>query len=436
MKTIRRRLSRRQLIKATVASAALYPALGILRSARAASEINWLMHPVHYRQMGNGALLKTLARETGIKVNITQMPFPEYREKLLLLLRENSSDFDIVGIANSWWDGSLNAYLLPLNDYMAKKPIKDAHDIIADYLFTVGSDTFAIPWRIGPMVMHYRKDLYKKYGLAVPKTFAEYQRNAQVITKGEKGAVAGAFFMGEQSFFSLSDWTSYLFSFNGAFLDSADLKKAKPAVNSKEGIAAMKYVAELSKERLMEPGLLTATWSTFITLMQQGKIAQAIEWSVYMKAVTDPKKSLVADKIAWAECPFAAGSGLAHSVTGTVGWGMFIPKASKRKDAAWEAIRWTARPESDLYMAVHGGGPFRGSTIRSPQYAKVTPATDVILKAISHGAAVWKPVGTLPNASEVIDKSVVDLQGALSGKLTADAACNNIAAHIEALALS
>ncbi len=430
------KFSRRRLIKAAAALSALSPMLGMVRPARAASEINWLMHPVHYKQMGDGELLKKLESETEIKVNVTQMPFPQYREKLLILLRQGSSDFDIVGISNSWWDGSINAYLEPLEDYMAKKPIEKADDIVADYLYTVGSNNFAVPLRVGPMVMHYRTDLYEKYSLSVPKTFEEYHRNAKVITDGEKGAVYGAFMMGEQSFFSLWDWTSYLFSFKGAFLDSTDLKKAKPAINSKEGITAMKYVADLNKEGLMPPGLLTATWSTFVTLMQQGKIAQAIEWSVYMEPVADPKKSTVADKIAWAECPFAAESGLTAGVTGTAGWGMFIPKSSKKKDAAWEAIRWTARPENDLYMAVHGGGPFRRSTLQSPDYAKVTPATDVILKALSHGAPVWKPVGTLPNASEVIDKSVVELAGALSSKLTAEQACNNIAAHIKELALA
>lgn len=426
-------ITRRRLL--TVSASAAAGTLLPTGRARAATEVSWLMHPVHYKQMGDGELLERLKRETGITVKVTQMPFPQYRDKLTILLRQGSSDFDIVGISNSWWDGSLNRYFQPLETYAARKPLADAKDIIADYLFTVGEHTYAVPYRIGPMVLHYRKDLYEKYGLKVPKTFDEYRKNGKAIMEGEGGAVHGAFFMGEQSFFSLWDWTTYLFSHGGRFLDGTDLSKARPVVNSPQGVEAMKYVVGLQQEGLLPPGTLTATWNTFITLMQQGKLAQGISWSVYIEPIADPEKSTVADRVAWAEAPYAAGSGLTVGRTGTVGWGLFIPLASKNKDAAWDVIRWITRPENDLYMAVHGGGPFRASTIRSKGYADVARAADVILQAISHGVPVWNPVGTLPRASEVIDKSVVEIASALSGKQSPADACNNIAKHIKEIAL-
>lgn len=425
-------LSRRVLLTSAAATA-IGASLPIRRS-HAASEVNWLMHPVHYQQMGNGELLSRLEKETGLKINVTQMPFPQYREKLLILLRQGSGDFDIVGISNSWWDGSINRYLLPLNDLMAKKTLEQPDDIVADYLYKVGNDIYAVPFRIGPMLLHYRKDLYQKYSLSIPRTMAEYYHNAKAITEGEKGSVFGAFMMGEQSFFSLWDWTSYLFSFGGKFLDTPDLSKAKAIVNSPEGVEAMAFVAKLNRENLFPPGTLANTWSNFITLMQEGRIAQGIEWSVYMQPVSDPAKSKVADKIAWAECP-AGVSGASAGRTGTVGWGLFIPKAAKNPEAAWDAIRWVSRPENDLYMALKGGGPFRKSTISDPRYRETAKAPEVIIGALSNGAPVWDPVGTLPRSSEIIDKSVVDLAGALSGNLDPQTACNNIARHITDLAL-
>lgn len=427
------RISRRTFVKAA-AAAALTPSLTTVR-AQAANEVNWLMHPVHFDQMGKGKLIERLQSETGIQINVTQMPFPQYQEKLLILLRQGSSDFDIIGISNSWWDGSVNRYLHPLEDLMANRPLEDASDIVADYLYQVGDHNYAIPFRIGPMVMHYRKDLYDKYGLSVPQTMEQYYENAKVITEGEDRQVFGAFMMGEQSFFSLWDWTSYLYSFGGAFLDSSDLNTAKAIVNSPQGIEAMRFVARLNEERLFPPGLLTSTWSDFISLMQQGRIAQAIEWSVYMQPVSDPAVSQVADRIAWAECPASADSGLGAGRTGTVGWGLFIPAAARNKEAAWDAMRWITRPENDLYMALHGGGPFRRSTIESAEYAATAKAPDVISGALARGAPVWDPVGTLPRASEIISRSVLDLAGALTGSIDAETACNNIAGHITELAL-
>jgi multiple sugar transport system substrate-binding protein len=429
-------VSRRRVVKAAaLLAAAAAPLARVSAATKPGAQVNWLMHPVHFEQMGKGELIDKLQKETGIQINVTQMPFPQYREKLLILLRQGASDFDIVGISNSWWDGSINRYLLPLEDFMAKRPLEDASDIVGDYLYKVGSHNYAVPFRIGPMVLHYRKDLYQKYGLSVPKTMEDYYRNAKAITEGEKGQTYGAFMMGEQSFFSLWDWTSYLYSFGGKFLDSGDLEKAKVVVNSPQGIEAMRFVSRMNREGLFPPGTLTNTWSNFISLMQQGKIAQGIEWSVYMQPVADPAKSTVADKIGWAECPSGvAGAGAGR--TGTVGWGLFIPKAAKNKEAAWDVMRWVTRPESDHYMALHGGGPFRKSTITSPSYKDTAKVPEVLIGALSRGAPVWDPVGTLPRASEIIDKSVVDLAGALSGSLDPAAACNNIARHIKELALA
>lgn len=429
-------LSRRRFLAVSTATAVSAAVALPVGRTRAASEVSWLMHPVHWKQMGDGELLQKLTKETGITVKPTQMPFPQYREKLTILLRQGSADFDIVGISNSWWDGSVNRYLQPLDAFMTKKPLENPKDIVGDYLYNVSGQTYAVPYRIGPMVLHYRKDLYEKYRLKVPRTFDEYRHNAKTIQDGEKGAVHGVFVMGEQSFFSLWDWTSYLFSFGGAFLDSPDSIRAKVIVNAKQGAEAMKYFANLNLDRLTPPGTLTATWNTFITLMQQGKLAQGINWSVYIEPIASPDKSTVADKVAWAEAPYAAGSGLTVGRTGTVGWGLFIPTASKNQDAAWDVLRWITKQENDLYMGVHGGGPFRASTLKSKEYAATAKATDIILKAILSGLPVWNPIGTLPHASEVIDKSVVEINGALAGKVSAQDAVNNMARHIKEIALA
>jgi hypothetical protein len=86
-------------------------------------------------------------------------------------------------------------------------------------------------------------------------------------------------------------------------------------------------------------------------------------------------------------------------------------------------------------MALHGGGPFRRSTFADPAYRDAAKAPEVVMSALANGAPVWDPVGTLPRASEIIDKSVIDLAGALSGDLDPQAACDNIAGHITELAL-
>ena len=268
-------VTRREFLKiAGAGTAALAGLSAYPQRALAQNEVSWLMHPVHFDQMGKGELLEKLAAETGIKVKAVQMPFPQYREKLAILLRQESSDFDIVGFSNSWWDGSLNDYLEPLNGLMQKKPLVNPTDILSMDGFKVGDQIFAVPYRIGPMILHYRKDIYKKHGLKVPKTMEEYRENARFITKKETG-VFGAFVMGEQTFFSLWDFNTYLFSFGGAYFDNPDLKKAKVILNNPKGLDALKFWSSLREENLLPPGFFPLLGIPSLLICSRGKLLRA-----------------------------------------------------------------------------------------------------------------------------------------------------------------
>ncbi len=48
-------------------------------------------------------------------------------------------------------------------------------------LTTLGGHTYGIPYDLGVQVLFYRADLFDKYGLTVPKTWAEYKADAQKL---------------------------------------------------------------------------------------------------------------------------------------------------------------------------------------------------------------------------------------------------------------
>ncbi len=58
---------------------------------------------------------------------------------------------------------------------------------------TLGSAVYAIPQDTGPMALFYRADLFKKYGLTVPTTWAQYQADAQKLHAANPNAYIGAF---------------------------------------------------------------------------------------------------------------------------------------------------------------------------------------------------------------------------------------------------
>ena len=52
-----------------------------------------------------------------------------------------------------------------------------------------GKAVYAIPQDTGPFALVYRADLYKKYGLSVPKTWAEFEANAKKLAQETNGSV-------------------------------------------------------------------------------------------------------------------------------------------------------------------------------------------------------------------------------------------------------
>jgi multiple sugar transport system substrate-binding protein len=429
------KLTRRQFLKISGLGALTLSGLSSFpQKTSAENEVSWLMHPVHYNQMGKGELLEKLYSEIGIKVKAIQMPFPQYREKLWMLLRQGSTDFDIVGISSFWMDGALMEFLEPLDSFMNKKPLIDQSDILSLNTFKVNDSFYGIPYRVGAKILFFRKDIYKKYGLKVPRTMEEYKDNARFITKKETG-VFGTQIFGEQSFFTLEEFVTYLYSFGGAFFDSPDLKKAKVILNNKNGLDTIKFWVSLKEEGLVPPGVLSATWETFITNMQQGKIAQSVQLPVYIAPINDPQKSKVAGLVDWAEVPYGENSGLSHGQSPMLGWGIWIPKASQKKELSWEVMRWISSPKSDLYMALHEGGPFRASTYNMPEYKKYNPATEVVRNALQHVVPTWNPMGVIKNATEVTDKVVLELTSALAGKKSPKDAIDKSAEIVRSIVL-
>lgn len=70
-----------------------------------------------------------------------------------------------------------------------------------------GRAVYAIPQDSGPFAMIYRKDVFDKYGLKVPRTWAEYETEAAKLAKASGGKVKmGNFHPNEPSFFYALVW--------------------------------------------------------------------------------------------------------------------------------------------------------------------------------------------------------------------------------------
>jgi multiple sugar transport system substrate-binding protein len=66
--------------------------------------------------------------------------------------------------------------------------------------------TYGLPQDIGPVVMYYRTDLFKKYGITVPTTWAEYAADAVKVHKEDPSVVLGTLSPDDADMFSALAW--------------------------------------------------------------------------------------------------------------------------------------------------------------------------------------------------------------------------------------
>jgi multiple sugar transport system substrate-binding protein len=73
-------------------------------------------------------------------------------------------------------------------------------------LTTFSGHTYGVPGDIEPMVFMYRKDVFTKYDIPVPKTWAQFESAARKLKKADPGARIASFFPNSALYFAALAW--------------------------------------------------------------------------------------------------------------------------------------------------------------------------------------------------------------------------------------
>jgi multiple sugar transport system substrate-binding protein len=75
--------------------------------------------------------------------------------------------------------------LIDLTKY-AGETVKAKFPASVQSLVTFGGKTWTVPYDVAPQLYYYRTDLFKKYGIEVPKTWDEFKAAAAKVKKKDK----------------------------------------------------------------------------------------------------------------------------------------------------------------------------------------------------------------------------------------------------------
>jgi multiple sugar transport system substrate-binding protein len=411
----RRRVLRGVVGASAFSGAALHaPAiLGQARSRHAGTTINAsCFQTTYFEYLKN--YFPEFEERTGIKVNFTMQAFPVYNQRTDLELSTRGSALDVVNVtfiySGRWigagWLENLDRFTKDAN---ATPPDWDPADFVAgpqSAMQNAKGETFGYAWEGGAMIMSAsRFDLIEKAGLKMPTTFDELTQVLDAV-HGKDG-VAG--FTADR--LHHWNWIPYLMGQGGrVFKEPPD--NLTPMLDTPAAAASAAWYANLLI-KYGPDGILSYSDDQAMRSQMSGRAnirTQSITWHV---PLAKHAESTVRDKVRYAVMP----RGPQGDFPGSNSHGLGIPAGSRKKEAAWEFIKWALSKETIGRVVKEHGYPSvcRRSIIASPTFKEVLTlngqdVASLFLQVLELGGKTgymkYRTVPVFPQVGDKINKAI------------------------------
>ncbi len=377
-------------------------------------------------------MLPEFEKETGIKVDFQKLVYSEMHDKLVTQLTGQSSFYNVLEVDFLWAGEFPEAgWLADLKPFVEKTNF-DTKPFIPSMLDMVGyhkGTLYMVPMYNYSMGLIYRTDLlseakikeaYKKQtgkDLELPKSLEEYVALSKFMKK--QGGVSGAAMQGQRGDPNSMEFSNYLFSAGGQYLD----QNRKVVLDSPQGKKALELYVDNIKNGAQQ-GALSATLDDTFRLMCDGKAFSMVTyWWMLPQLDNKEKCPNVAGKVALAVMPGG------HGESG--GWGWAIPKneSPELQEAAWKFISWVQGQKMSTERALQGHAPVRSDTFENSQVLSKYPFYKDALNVVASG----KSFPIFAYTAQYEDVLGRQLSLAASGESTPDKAIKEAATGLEKL---
>ena len=378
---------------------------------------------------------------TGVRVRFEKVPPGQIRQKAMLDLSSKTGTYATSAtdpmyyplyVANKWVD--------PLDRYLNDPKLTDPAWFRYDDIFKAWRDAdsvdgkpYGIPYDGEVTVQVYRKDLYDAKGLKPAETLDEFVKNAAALNDPANrmyGMALRGFAGAGQNMYI---YPSIFKSFGGNWFDGQRL-----VVNSAEAVRALDwYVDAVSK--YAPPAVRNWNWPDIADAFSQGTLGAYIDAHSSAAVLTNPEKSKVIGKIAFARWPRGPSGKRCTSIWN---WGFPINTAldEKAKRATWLFISWAAAPETQARTSWKFAGPAKRSGLnrtslwRAPEFVAMTKDigpnfVEAALTSLEQDTDVeWRP--RVPQWPAIGDTMATAIQSALVGQKKSKEALDEAQARI------
>lgn len=396
MRTQSRRRSRR-LLAATAAGTLLTPLLsgcwaGAGGSGSGGDSINVLM--VNNPQMVELQKLTAahFTKKTGIEVNFTVLPENDVRDKISQDFANQAGQYDVATLSNYEIPiYAKNGWLRELGPYARKDRAFDQDDILPPMRQSLTGENgklYGEPFYGESSFLMYRKDVFAKAGLSMPKkpTWQQVADLAAKVDGAEKGmkgiCLRGLPGWGEV----MAPLTTVVNTFGGTWFD----KDWKARLDSPEFEKATRFYVDLVRGH-GESGAAQSGYAECLNNLTQGKTAMWYDATAAAGSL-EAAKSPVKGRIGYVPAPVekTASSGWLYT------WAWGLQKSSRNPDKAWKFISWASSKEYENLVGEKVGwsnvpAGKRASTYENPKYREEAAAFQGVMRAAIAGARPRDP---------------------------------------------
>jgi multiple sugar transport system substrate-binding protein len=337
---------------------------------------------------------------TGTPVEVTQVPFADLYERIMLGFVTGVLPYDVLLIPSAWLP-DFAPFLSPAPQALMEGPaFADILPIYRDALMRWRDRWMALIIDGDLHMGTYRRDLFAdsanrqafqaRYGRALeaPRTWREYRDIAEFFSgrsAPDGTALAGtleAYARGGQRI-----W--YLFSHAAAYANHPDHPGAMffdpdsmvPAIENPAWVRALEEFLDLRRFGPADASTLDS--EAVRRRFSDGKAAMDIDWADTGALAGDPRRSRVAGKVGFFPLPgsrevwnaatqqwdqLSEPRSVGFLAFG--GWIGVVPAASPRPDQAWSYLAWYASPAhsgADVLDGSSGINPYRRSQLDDPR---------------------------------------------------------------------
>jgi ABC-type glycerol-3-phosphate transport system substrate-binding protein len=358
------------------------------------------------------SFIPAFTEKTGIKVNVTEVPYGEAHQKLLLAVQLKQGQYDVAQFDNTFLApyGAAGT-MSPLDDYIKASTEYDIGDFEQgqqDYGKYNGV-TYGLTLSTEPMIQWYRKDIYEKLGLKPAATWEEYKSNAMKIEEAKMGDGNLLGWGPNASWW----WMTLVWSFGGKLYD----ENFVPQVNSPEAVEATTFFKDMLQYG--PEGGISASGDDVTNKFFAQDIGAIIQYSGYWGVALDPANNAFVGKLGTAPMP----KGKAD-ITHLAGWNIGIPSDSQNKDEAWKFMEFVlGKSNSVAYLKAGAAAIGRKSISTNEELLKLHPYLPLLNIPASSRIERYPQIRTWPE----VEKAILDaLPAMMNGEVEVQAGLDKL----------